>query len=134
MTIVHDQYDDSVLDSSLMSNDPFSLLNRWPLWGYFLSHFVPWHYEIVLSPVKTDFMFYISSHVRLSHNSGKNCTNFYFAIFFAAFQFSKFLMNMLSTFVSFYSFPNHYLWVYVALEAWQTAGMEIIDCLLVRDK
>ena len=34
-------------------------------------------------PVKTDFMFYISSRARFNPNSGKNCTNFYFANFLA---------------------------------------------------
>ena len=48
-----------------------------------------------IRPVKTDFMFYISSRVRFGPNSGKICTNLYFAIFLAVFQLSKFLMNML---------------------------------------
>ncbi len=60
-------------------------------------------------PVKTDFMFYISSRVRFSPNSGKICTNFYFAIFLAVFQI---LMNMLSAFVLPYSFSNHFMGVY----------------------
>ncbi len=53
----------------------------------------------LLRPVKTDFMFYISLRVRFSLNSGKNSTNFYFAIFQTVFQFNKFSMNMLPTFV-----------------------------------
>ncbi len=61
---------------------------------------------LVVRPVKTDFMFYISSRVRFSPKSGKNCTNFCFAIFLAVFQFSKFLMNMLSPSVLFCSFSN----------------------------
>ncbi len=65
-----------------------------------------------LRPIKTDFMFYISSRVRFSLNCGKICTNFYFAIFLAAFQFRKFLMNMLSTVVLFYLFSNHLMGVY----------------------
>ncbi len=57
-------------------------------------------------PVKTDFMFYISSRVRFSPKSGKICTNSYFAIFLDVFQISKFLMNKLSTSVLFCSFSN----------------------------
>ncbi len=68
--------------------------------------------QFPLRPVKTDFMFYISSRVRFSPNSGKNCTNLYFAIFLAAFQFSRFLMNMLSTFVLFYPFFHHLMGVH----------------------
>ncbi len=51
-----------------------------------------------IRPVKTDFMFYISSHVRFSPKSGKICTNFYFAIFLAVFQFSKFLIEYVINF------------------------------------
>ncbi len=58
-------------------------------------------------PVKTDFMFYISSRVHFSPKSGKICTNFYFAIFLAVFQFIKFLLNMLSTSVLYCSFSTH---------------------------
>ncbi len=65
-----------------------------------------------IRPVKTDFMFNISSRVHFSPNSRKICTNLYFAIFLAVFQFSKFLMNMLLTFVLIYSFSNHFLGVY----------------------
>ena len=61
---------------------------------------------IQVRPVKSDFMFYISSRVRFSLKTGKICTNLYFAIFLAVFQFSKFLMNMLSTSVLFCSFSN----------------------------
>ena len=50
-------------------------------------------------PLKTDFMFYISLRVRFSPNSGKICTN------------SFYVMNMLSTFVLFYLFSNHYMGV-----------------------
>ncbi len=60
----------------------------------------------IIRPVKTDFMFYISSRVCFSLKSRKICTNFYFAIFLAVFQFSKFLMNMLTTSVLFCSFSN----------------------------
>ncbi len=66
----------------------------------------------LLRLVKTDFMFYISSRVCFSPNSGKNCTNPYFPIFLVVFQFSKFLMNMLSTFVLFYSFSNQFMGVH----------------------
>ena len=67
---------------------------------------------LVARVLKTDFMFNISSRVRFSPNSGKICTNFYFNIFLAIFQFRKFLMNMLSTFVLLFSFSNHFLGVY----------------------
>ena len=71
-------------------------------------HFTFVFQKLVVRPVKTDFMFYISSRVRFSPNSGKICTNSYFAIFLVAFQFSKFLLNMLSTLVLFYSFSSLY--------------------------
>ncbi len=65
----------------------------------------------LVRPVKTDFMFYISSRFRFSPKSGKNCTNFYFAISLHVFQFSKCLINMLSNSVLFCSFSNQYMGV-----------------------
>ena len=67
--------------------------------------------QSLIRPVIIDFMFYISPRIRFSPNSGNICTNFYFVIFLGVFQFSKFLMNMLLTFVLFYSFFNHFMGV-----------------------